>query len=91
MLIVNSESLSTNVKLSTQILIIFRFFLQIFKGFKQGNFCRPPNSGLVTWSRRLKQEPGIQVIDYVLILILIMIDYVLILIMEIVSKKKNSH
>jgi len=24
---------------------------------------RPPNSGLVTWSRRLKQEPGIQVLS----------------------------
>ena len=79
------------MKLSTQILIIFRFFLQIFKGFKQGNFCRPPNSGLVTWSRRLKQEPGIQVIHYFLILILIVIDYVLSLIIETVSKNKNSH
>ena len=25
------------------------------------HLSRPPNSGLVTWSRRLKQEPGIQV------------------------------
>ena len=35
--------------------------LAFFRLTKLHNFFRPPNSGLVTWSRRLRQEPGIQV------------------------------